>query len=45
MIANKRYKKKILEKIEELKSDQEFYRREIDAKVHIAKDLGCIVHT
>lgn len=43
MITNKRYKKKILEKIEELKSDQDYYRRAIDAEARIAIEHGYIV--
>ena len=45
MITNKSYKKTILKKIEELKFEQDSYRRVIEEKVHFAKSLGCDVHT
>ena len=45
MITDKTYKKRILRKIEEMRFDQEFYKREIDEHVRNAKDHGYKVYT
>ena len=45
MITNKAYKNKILKEIKELKSDQDYYRREIDMFVRMSKELGYIIQT
>ena len=45
MITDKTYKDKILKKIEELKSDQEYYRHMIDSWVRIAEENSYNVRT
>ena len=44
MFAYLNYKNKIHDKIEELKSDQEYYRGCIDNYVHVVKAFGGNVH-